>query len=104
MKIRFLNIKISTIAVLSAYLFSQVAHASMTKDVDNSLTQTQQVHIVDEISIGFAELLADLGVTDVKPQAHRQLRHSITEEHAADALKQATDQLPTYKFKVIITE
>ena len=55
MKIRFLNIKISTIAVLSAYLFSQVAHASMTKDVDNSLTQTQQVHIVDEISIGFAE-------------------------------------------------
>lgn len=105
MKIRFLNIKLSTITALSMYLFSQVALASINNKVQSSAAvPVEQAQIVKEISAGLAELLTDIGIYDVLPQAHKQLRHSVTEEHAAASLKQATDQLPEYKFKVVITE
>jgi hypothetical protein len=106
MKIRFLNIKKSSMAILSAYLFSQVAVASIVKTPENAAInkQNQQLLIISEITQGLAEVLADISITDAVPQAHKQLKHSVTEYHAAASLKETTDQLPEYKFKVVITE
>ncbi|MDP5031248.1 MAG: hypothetical protein NWQ54_18480 [Paraglaciecola sp.] len=105
MKIRFLTIKISTIAILSAYLFSNAAFASISKDTQKAAeAESQQSQLLSEIGQSLADLLADIGVSDVTPQAHKLLKHSIAEDRASASLKQSTDQLPDYKFKVVITE
>lgn len=104
MKKRFLNIKPSTIAVLSAYLFTQVASASITKNAEYPAEAGHHSEIVSEMALSLRELLADIGVTDATPQAHELLKHSVTEINADASVKQNTDHLPVYKFKVVITD
>ncbi|KXI28775.1 hypothetical protein [Paraglaciecola hydrolytica] len=105
MKNIFKKLSIFKLAVLSAYVFGQVASAATASQLDDAvITQNSESHIVAEIKAGFADLLADLGFPEVKLQAKKQLLHSTNEQQATELVSAATAQLPEYKFKVVIAD
>ncbi|WP_340680286.1 hypothetical protein [Paraglaciecola sp.] len=105
MKNRLNTLSIIKFAALTAYLFSQVVNAATTSQLERTAAlQNNESQIVEEIKSGFSDLLADLGFPEVKLQAKKQLQHSINEQQAAELVGAATDQLPEYKFKVVIID
>ena len=89
---------------LAAYLFSQAVTATTAEQQTTQTTTLQEIQIIEEIKSGFNNLLADLGFPEVKYQAKKQLQHNSTERHATELVNAANQQLPEYKFKVVIAD
>ena len=92
-------------AAISAYLFSQMAFATTATPAENKVaSQSFESQIIEEIKLGFADLLAEIGFPEVKVQANKMLQHNTTEQQATELVNSGTAQLPEYKFKVVIAD
>tara|TARA_R110000868_G_scaffold324745_2_gene585569 strand:+ start:97 stop:405 length:309 start_codon:yes stop_codon:yes gene_type:complete len=92
-------------AAISAYLFSHMAFATTAIHEESKVaTQSIESQIIEEIKLGFADLLAEIGFPEVKVQANKMLQHNTTEQQATELVNAATAQLPEYKFKVVIAD
>ena len=95
---------ISSAAFATALLFNQTASANTQSAAQPSKPQlNDELQIVEEIKLGFAAILQELGFPAVQSQVQKSLEKSTTEFQAGELVKAATGELPDYKLKVVIT-
>ena len=105
MKNKLNKITLLKFAAISAYLFTQLAHATTAAHINSNVAvKTHELQIVEEIKSGFANMLAEIGFPEVKHQVKKSLQHNTTEQQATELVNAATEQLPEYKFKVVIAD
>lgn len=90
---------VSSSVFATALLFNHTANANTQQ---NQPQMNDELQIVEEIKLGFAAILQELGFPTVQSQVQQSLDKSTTEFHAGELVKAATDQLPEYKLKVVI--
>lgn len=105
MKNQLNKLSMLKLTAIAAYLFTQTVNAA-TVDHQNVQVSTTppELQIVEEIKSGINNMLAELGFPEVKHQAKKHLQHNTAERQATELVNAANQQLPEYKFKVVITE
>ena len=107
MKNQINKLNMLKLTAIAAYLFTYSAHATTAaqqhKD-DTVAAPAQELQILEEIKSGFNNMLADLGFPEVKHQAKKHLQRNSAEQQATEIVNATNQQLPAYKFKVVIAD
>jgi len=93
------------LAILATVLFTQTATAKLGANRStNELESKMEINIESEIVNNINEMLANVKASSIKTDVAKQLDIDTVQSQTNELVQNANEQLPAFKFKVVIAD